>query len=194
MARTLAVLFEPAVPNLSRNIWRLLNLDSPIEDAPWDTAGEPGVPDGHQLVTPEILVSKIEDHQLDAMIKSLNETPASPAPVPGEGKTTITIDDFKKIDLRVAKVIEAEKIPKSKKLLKLRVEIGGETRQVVAGIAHQYEPEQLKGRLIVVVANLEPATLMGEQSQGMLLAVNAPDGTVSVVTVQDNLPTGSVVR
>ena len=194
MARTLAVLFEPAIPNLSRNIWRLLNLDSPIEDAPWDTAGEPRVPDGHQLVTPEILVSKIEDHQLDAMIKSLNETPASPAPVPGEGKTTITIDDFKKIDLRVAKVIEAEKIPKSKKLLKLRVEIGGETRQVVAGIAHQYEPEQLKGRLIVVVANLEPATLMGEQSQGMLLAVNAPDGTVSVVTVQDNLPTGSVVR
>ncbi|HLA68611.1 MAG TPA: methionine--tRNA ligase [Bacteroidota bacterium] len=192
--RCLAVLFEPVVPGLSHNIWRMLTLKESIEDTRWDSAADLVLSDGHELTKPEILVQKIEDQQLDAMIKSLNETPTTPASTPGDGKAIITIEDFKKIDLRLARVVEAEKVPKSKKLLKLRVEIAGETRQIVAGIAQQYEPEVLKGRLIVVVANLEPATLMGEQSQGMLLAANAPEGTVSIVTVLDDLPTGSVVR
>jgi methionyl-tRNA synthetase len=192
--RALAILFEPVVPELSRNIWRMLKVATPLDDVRWDTAGDLVLPDGHELNKPEILVSKIEDEHLEAMTKSLNELPAPGTPVPGDGKAVITIDDFKKIDLRVARVVEAEKVPKSKKLLKLRVEIGGETRQILAGVAQQYEPEALKGRLIVVVANLQPATLMGEQSQGMLLAVNTPEGTVSVITVQDDLPTGSVVR
>ena len=193
-ARSLAILFEPVVPTLARNIWSMLNIKESLEETRWDSAGEIRIPNGHVLGKPGILVPKIEDQQLDTMIKSLNEEPAAPTSSSGEGTTVITIDDFKKVDLRVAKVVAAEKVPKSKKLLKLRVEIAGESRQIVAGIAHQYEPESLIGRNIVVVANLQPAVLMGEESQGMLLAVNTADGTVSVITVQDNLPTGSVVR
>ena len=193
-ARSLALLFEPVVPTLSHNIWRMLNVNESLDETRWDSAGDIILPDGHELGKPEILIPKIEDQQLDAMIKSLNEEPITPAPSPGDGKTVITIDDFKKIDLRVAKVVAAEKVPKSKKLLKLRVEIAGESRQILAGIAHQYEPEKLVGRHIVVVANLQPAVLMGEESQGMLLAVNTAEGTISVITVQDDLPTGSVVR
>jgi len=84
----------------------------------------------------------------------------------------VLIDDFMKIDLRTGKIIEAEKIKKSKKLLKLKVDIGSEVRQVVAGIAESYEPDQLINRTIILVANLKPAKLMGIESQGMLLAAN----------------------
>jgi len=85
---------------------------------------------------------------------------------------SVLIDDFMKIDLRTGKIIEAEKIKKSKKLLKLKVDIGSEVRQVVAGIAESYEPDQLINRTIILVANLKPAKLMGIESQGMLLAAN----------------------
>ena len=84
----------------------------------------------------------------------------------------VLIDDFMKIDLRTGKIIEAEKVKKSKKLLKLKVDIGTEVRQVVAGIAECYEPDQLINRTIIIVANLKPAKLMGVESQGMLLAAN----------------------
>jgi methionyl-tRNA synthetase len=84
----------------------------------------------------------------------------------------ILIDDFMKIDLRTGKIIEAEKVKKSKKLLKLRVDIGTEVRQVVAGIAECYEPDQLIDRTVIIVANLKPAKLMGIESQGMLLAAS----------------------
>jgi methionyl-tRNA synthetase len=87
----------------------------------------------------------------------------------------ISIDDFMKVELRVARVVEAERVPKSKKLVKLRVDMGTEQRTVVAGIAESYEPETLVGRTVVVVANLKPATLMGIESNGMVLAAS-PDG------------------
>ena len=112
----------------------------------------------------------------------------------GNYKPMITIDDFKKIDFRVGRVVEAERIPKSEKLLKLKVDIGAETRQVIAGIAKHYEPEKLIGRSIVVVANLQPAKLMGQESQGMLLAANGEQGELSVVTFIEDVPLGSVVR
>ena len=82
----------------------------------------------------------------------------------------ITIDEFRKIDLRVARVVSAEQIPGSRKLLRLVVDLGGETRQIVAGLAEKYRPEELVGKLVIVVANLEPKRIMGVESQGMLLA------------------------
>ena len=106
----------------------------------------------------------------------------------------ITIDDFKKIDLRVARVIEAAKVPKSEKLLKLQVEIGNERRQVVAGIAKHYKPEDLIGKLIVVVANLQPAKLMGQESQGMILAASDESGDLTLVGVQSEISTGATVK
>ncbi len=105
----------------------------------------------------------------------------------------IPITDFAKVELRVAEVMAAERVPKSKKLLKLTVKVGEETRTLVAGVAEQYEPEALVGRKVVIVANLEPATLMGVESNGMVLAASH-EGTVSLLTLDKDVPSGSKVK
>jgi methionyl-tRNA synthetase len=109
-------------------------------------------------------------------------------------KPTIALDDFKKLDLRLARVVAAERVPKSDRLLKIQVEIGLEKRQVVAGIAQHYKPEDLVGKLIVVLANLQSAKLMGQESQGMLLAATDSTGKLAVVTVENDLESGSVIK
>jgi methionyl-tRNA synthetase len=122
--------------------------------------------------------------------------PAATAPAAGlvavGADSHITIDDFMKVELRVAKVLEAEAVPKSKKLLKLSVDAGSETRTILAGIAEAYTPEQMVGRTIVIVANLAPRKLMGIESNGMVLAASVGDGLPVLVTV-DNVP-GARVR
>jgi methionyl-tRNA synthetase len=111
------------------------------------------------------------------------------------GTGGITINDFSRVDLRVAEVLTAEAVPKSKKLLKLTVSLGGEQRTIVAGIAQHYAPADLVGKKVVVVANLEPATLMGVQSQGMVLAGSTEDdGALAVLTLDRDLPPGAKVR
>jgi methionyl-tRNA synthetase len=116
---------------------------------------------------------------------------AGPAAAAAPGR--ITIDEFKRLDLRVAEILAAEAVPKSKKLLKLTVRVGDEPRTVVAGIAEHYRPEALVGRKVVVVANLEPATLMGVTSNGMVLAGSAGEALALVAPDQD-LPAGARVR
>jgi methionyl-tRNA synthetase len=110
-----------------------------------------------------------------------------------EKTVTIGIDEFSKIDLRTAKIVVAERHPKADRLLRIEVELGGERRQLVAGIAGAYEPEALVGRTVVVVANLAPATLRGVESQGMLLAATDEDGTPRLLTVDGDVSTGSKV-
>jgi methionyl-tRNA synthetase len=118
---------------------------------------------------------------------------ASLAPTPADD--SITIDDFRRVRLRTAKIVEAERVPKSNKLMRLQVEIGGERRQIVAGIAAQYEPEALVGRSVVVVANLKPAKLMGVESNGMVLAAAVgDDGRPVLLDVPADVPSGSVVK
>jgi methionyl-tRNA synthetase len=107
-------------------------------------------------------------------------------------KPSIVFDEFAKIDLRVAQVLEATKVPKSKKLLKLLIDLGFEKRTIVSGIALTYEPEQLIGRKVVIVANLAPATIMGIESQGMILA--AHNDTLLELPQIQNLAPGSVVN
>lgn len=104
----------------------------------------------------------------------------------------ITIDDFKKVDLRVAKIIAAERVEGSEKLLKLQVDMGEEKRQIVAGIGFAYNPEALIGKEIIVVANLEPRLLMGIESQGMLLA--AGNDHPVLLRPDEDVPHGSVIR
>jgi methionine--tRNA ligase beta chain len=104
----------------------------------------------------------------------------------------ISFKDFQKIELKVAKIIEAEKIEKSEKLLKLIVDLGDEKRQLVAGIAKYYRPEDLIGKEIVVVANLEPKKLMGIESQGMLLAANV-DGKPVILIPEKEVPPGTKI-
>jgi methionyl-tRNA synthetase len=113
--------------------------------------------------------------------------PASTAP------TQITIDDFQKIQFKTAKVLSAERVPKSEKLLKLQVSLGSEERQIVAGIGKKYDPESLIGKTIVIVANLKPAKLMGVESQGMVLA--AGDSEVKgLVTILEEVEPGTKVK
>ncbi len=116
--------------------------------------------------------------------------PAAPAPA---APPQITIDEFMKIQLKTAKVISAERVPKSEKLLKLQVAVGTEQRQIVAGIGKKYEPEALIGKTIVIVANLKPAKLMGIESQGMVLA--AGDSEVrGLITLLEDVEPGTKVK
>jgi methionyl-tRNA synthetase len=105
----------------------------------------------------------------------------------------ISVEDFRKAVLRVGKVIAAERIPKSTKLLKLQVDIGAEQRQIVAGIGTKYTPEEMLGKRIVIVANLKPAKLMGVESQGMVLAAGDQEVTALLTTIED-VPLGSKIK
>jgi methionyl-tRNA synthetase len=194
IVRSIAILLEPVVPATAQKIWKLLNLDISMREEGWDSASEFRIKEGKQLSKPEILVAKIEDSQIDAIIEFLKNDENPVAAQISPLKPVITIDDFKKIDLRIGKVIEAEKVPKSTKLIKLQVEIGGEKRQVVAGIAQHYKPEDLIGKLIVIVANLQPAKLMGHESEGMILAASNESGVLTLVGVQSEISTGSTVK
>jgi methionyl-tRNA synthetase len=106
----------------------------------------------------------------------------------------ITIDEFFKTDLRVAEIVEAERVKKSEKLIKVMVVLGKERRQVIAGIGKAYEPEQLIGKKVVMVANLKPAKLMGLESQGMILAVETLEGGLNVVEVDRSIKNGTKVK
>ena len=105
----------------------------------------------------------------------------------------LDITEFQKLDLRVAEIRQAEKVEGADKLLKIQIDIGGETRQIVAGIAQHYSPEQLIGKQIVVVTNLKPATIRGVESRGMLLAASNPEG-LSIVTLDRPLAPGAKVK
>ena len=117
---------------------------------------------------------------------------AGPAPAPTDGR--ITIDDFMKVELRTAKVLAAEKVPNSRKLVKLSIDVGTEQRTLVAGIAEAYEPEALVGRTIVMVFNLKPAKLMGIESNGMVLAASPDGGKPTLVSFDADVPPGTRVR
>jgi methionyl-tRNA synthetase len=129
-------------------------------------------------------------------------TPAIPAAIPpapaaqtsGTSADRISIEDFMKVELRVAKVLAAERVPKSNKLLKLQVDTGTDQRTIVAGIAEAYEPDALIGRSIVVVCNLKPAKLMGVESNGMVLAASPDGGKPMLLSFEDPPSPGTRVR
>jgi methionyl-tRNA synthetase len=191
----LSVLCEPLIPTTAQKIRNMLNVALAGSGDTWATAGELKLEAGHSLGQAGILFTKIEDKVIEAKLPKGETTTSAVAPAPsGPIKATVTIEDFQKLDLRVARVVNCERVPKSQKLLKLEVELGGERRQVIAGIAHQYKPEELVGRTIVVVANLAPAKLMGQESHGMLLAAQNEKGELSVVTLDKGLEPGSIVK
>lgn len=196
LARSLAILMSPVTPVASEKIWKMLNLEGLASKHSWDFAGQMLLQDGHTLGTPEILFTKIEDSVIESEIKSLGTPQAvvAAAPEQAPAKPVISIEDFQKVDLRVAKVVHAENVPKSQKLLKLQVEVGNEQRQILAGIAQHYKPEDLIGKSVVVVFNLQPAKLMGHESRGMLLAASDADGKLVFVTPSGEIAAGSIVR
>ena len=125
---------------------------------------------------------------------SEQQPPPSPAPAAPATDNRITIDDFLKIDLRVAKVLAAEKVPNSRKLMKLSIDVGTEPRTLVAGIADAYEPEQLVGKTVGIVFNLKPAKLMGIESNGMILAASPEGGKPVLVAFDGDIAPGSRIR
>ncbi len=181
---TLAELFEPVLPFSSKKIFGMLN----TEPTSWDKCGDENLLTGHKLNKAEILFPQIEDKMIEEQIQKLGGGKSQ------SGKNNlISYDEFMKTELRVAEVIEAEKIKKSKKLLKLKVKLGDEVRQVVAGIALSYKPEEIIGKKVVIVANLQPAKLMGEESKGMILAVENEGGNLEVLTVSNSVKSGTRV-
>ncbi|MDE3155207.1 MAG: methionine--tRNA ligase subunit beta [Acidobacteriota bacterium] len=125
------------------------------------------------------------------------QPPAAQPPAPAAPASTdnrISIEDFMKVELRVARVLAAERVPKSQKLVKMQVDVGTEQRTIVAGIAEAYEPEALVGRLIAIVFNLKPAKLMGIESNGMVLAASPEGGKPVLVTFDQDPGLGSRVR
>jgi methionyl-tRNA synthetase len=194
LVRSLAVLMSPVIPFSCEKVWRMLNLQGAAAEQRWDSASEPALPGGHALGTAEILFTKIEDSVIESELNKLGTSAeAPPASAPAAAPSAITIDDFKKVNLRVAKVLECEQVPKSDKLLKLQVEVGTEKRQIIAGIARHYKPEELVGKQVVVVFNLKPAKLMGHESQGMLLAASDNNGRLVYIAPSAEIDSGSVI-
>ena len=195
LTANLSVVFEPFLPFSSARLRQMLALD---KEADWDCLGRTDIlPAGKQLNKPSLLFSKIEDEaikfqtdKLEATIKANEAANAKAAPV----KDTVTFDDFQKLDIRVGTVLECEKVPKMKKLLKFLIDDGLEKRTIVSGISQWYEPDQLKGKQVLFIANLAPREFKnGLVSQGMILSAENYDGTISVTTVEHDVKAGSQV-
>jgi methionyl-tRNA synthetase len=167
----LAVVASPLIPETSSKIFSFLG----IESLKWDDAFAPL--HHRPLPSPTTLFRKIEDEEIEKEIQNLHKLSQKHQMQESTQEQTflplkpeISIDDVDRLDLRVAQIISAERVPKSKKLLKLQVDLGFEKRQIVAGIGHAIDPDTLPGKRVVIIANLKPATLMGVESQGMILA------------------------
>jgi len=161
LVKALAVILKPFIPVTADELWRLLNLGESINNGMWSEALKP-LPPEHKLNKAKILFHKIEieDEKIERMVEKLRKK-----------KELISIEEFKKLDLRIGKIVDAERVSGSKKLLKLIIDIGGgELKQAVAGMAEQYSPEELKGKSVAVLTNLVPKKLFGVNSEVMILA------------------------
>ncbi len=198
VARSLAIILSPVIPFAAEEIWQMLGLEGTAATAGWDSAAGMKVEAGKVIGQLKILFTKIEDSAIEEQVKKTasGDVPAEQAAKPAVApiKTQISIDDFRKVDLRVAKIVSCEKVPKSEKLLRIEVLIGEEKRQIIAGISKHYKPEDLVGKNVIVVANLAPAKLMGLESNGMLLAASSEDGKLSILTTVSDIDSGSIVR
>ena len=156
------------------------------------------LPEGHQLGEPELLFSKIEDSVVEAQVKKLEDTrKANDAEKAAHNvapqKAECSFEDFEKMDIRTATVLEAERVPKTDKLLKLTIDTGIDKRVIVSGIAEYYTPEQMVGRQICILANLAPRKIRGIESKGMILMARQEDGKMRFVTPQETLANGAEI-
>ena len=184
---TLAELLSPVIPFSSEKIFKMLN----AEKTGWAGCGKENLEPGHKLGNVEIIFPKIEDEIIEKQMEQLNKTVNKEEPKQDE---QVTFDEFMKVQIKVADVLEAEKLEKSEKLLKLKVRIGNEERQIIAGIAKSYKPEDLINKKVVVVANLKPAKLMELESQGMILAAEDENGSLKVLEPNELVKSGTRVK
>ena len=194
LTANLAIAFEPFLPFSSKKLRQMLN----IESFEWDQLGQTDIlKPGHQLAEPELLFEKIEDETIQKQLDKLEETKRANEAAAYKAqpiKENIDFSEWEKLDIRVGHIKNCEKVKKAKKLLKFTLDDGsGTDRTIVSGIAAFYEPEDLIGKDVLFIANLAPRTLMGIESQGMILSAENFDGSLSVTTILKEVKPGSQV-
>lgn len=183
--RLCALWLAPTMPVATAHIWQQLGIGTQPVQANWQTESAWGrLQPGTSVQQPQPLFPRITEEALTVTTEKETEM---------EGSNLITVQDFQKLEIKIAEVKSAEPVPNTSKLLKLTVDIGGEERTLVAGIAETYSPQDVIGKQIVVLTNLQPATIRGVQSQGMLLAAEV-DGKAILLTPEKPVPVGSKVR
>ena len=184
IVKSLAVTLEPFIPSTAEAIWKVLNQSGDVHEKTWEKAKE-GLAPGHKINETKPLFTKIEDTEgeLQKMLEEVRSIPEK-----------VSMQEFTKLDLRIGKIVKAEAVPKSTKLIKLIIDIGGgETKQAVAGIAEYYTPKQLEGLRVAVVTNLEPRRIFGVESEVMIL-VAEDEKTVSLLQPERSVKAGSKIR
>jgi methionyl-tRNA synthetase len=192
----LTIVAEPFLPFSAAKIRHTLNLPS----YKWMEAGLLNwLTPGHQLNQPELLFEKIDDSAIDAQVQKLldakqaNESAQAKAPVKPV-KEPVGFEEFSKMDIRAGTILEAEKVAKTDKLLKLKIDTGIDQRTVVSGIARFFNPEEIIGKRVCILVNLDPRKLKGIESQGMILMAENPDGTLFFVTPDDGTINGADIK
>ena len=184
IVKALAILLAPFIPFTAEKLWKLLNLPGSVHEQRWEEALKP-LPAGHKIGRAKPLFRKVEanEEELQAMLERVRMK-----------SEKVSFEEFSRMDLRIGKIVKAERVEGSKNLLRLLIDIGEESpRQAVAGIANYYKPEELEGKLVAVIANLEPKKIFGIESQVMILA--AEDGeTIAILRPERQVKVGSKIR
>lgn len=195
IAAGLAIVSEPFLPFTSSKLKSILNIDTTLA---WNDVAEKDIlllPE-HQINKAELLFSKIEDKTIQAQLDKLEATKKAneaASKVVEPQKETIQFDDFTKMDIRIGTIVAAEKVAKTKKLLKLTVDVGIDTRTIVSGIAESFKPEDIVGQQVSVLCNLAPRKLRGVESQGMILMTDTPDGKLAFVQPSEKVNNGEFI-
>ncbi len=195
----IAIACEPFLPFSMERLANMLNMES----RQWEAVGSAEIlKPGHQLGAAELLFAKIEDAQIDAQLQKLADTKkaneaaeaaAAPAGAPDPAKEQCTFEDFEKMDIRTATVLEAERVPKTDKLLHLKIDTGLDVREIVSGIAEYYTPEEMVGKQICILANLQPRKIRGIESKGMILMARQSDGKMRIISPEEPLTNGACI-
>jgi len=195
ISSALAIVSEPFLPFTSIKLKDILNIDEKLS---WKSVTETAdlLPTNHQINKGKLLFSKIEDKAIEAQIEKLQATKIANEQenkVLEPQKETINFEDFTKLDIRIGTILEAEKVAKTKKLLKLQVDVGIDTRTIVSGIAESFSPESIIGQQVSVLVNLAPRKIRGVESQGMILMTDTPDGKLAFVEPEKAVKNGQEV-
>ncbi|MFY7671209.1 methionine--tRNA ligase [Tenacibaculum sp. MEBiC06402] len=195
IAAALSVVSEPFLPFTSSKLKSILKTDNNLS---WSDISEKEslLREGHEIGKAELLFSKIEDKTIEAQLAKLEATKKANEAANKEiepQKDTIEFEDFTKMDIRIGTILEAEKVAKTKKLLKLKVDVGIDVRTIVSGIAESFKPEDIIGQQVTVLCNLAPRKIRGVESQGMILMTDAEDGSLAFVEPQQKIQNGGQV-
>lgn len=187
----LSIVSEPFLPHTSIKLQNMLNIDK----QKWEDYSSELIKEGHTINKAELLFSRVEDDVVEAQLEKLRKSKVDKVSKKEEQKPMINFDDFTKLDLRVGEILEATKVPKTSKLLQLKVKVGDSIRTVVSGIAEYYSAEEIIGKKISILINLEPRKIKGILSEGMILMAEDQEGKLAMISPDDgSIESGSTIR